>query len=55
MSEQSQDAGKVSRRRDLRVAAAVTFAAFGMLGMSFAAVPLYQMFCQITGFGDDGT
>lgn len=24
---------------------------FGMLGMSFAAVPLYQIFCQVTGYG----
>ena len=23
----------------------------GMLGLSFAAVPLYRMFCQVTGFG----
>lgn len=23
----------------------------GMIGMSYAAVPLYQMFCQITGYG----
>jgi cytochrome c oxidase assembly protein subunit 11 len=23
----------------------------GMLGMSFAAVPLYQLFCQVTGYG----
>ena len=23
---------------------------FGMLGMSFAAVPLYQIFCQVTGY-----
>ncbi len=23
---------------------------FGMLGMSFAAVPLYQLFCQVTGY-----
>lgn len=23
----------------------------GMVGMSYAAVPLYQMFCQITGYG----
>ncbi|MEN0088071.1 MAG: cytochrome c oxidase assembly protein [Pseudomonadota bacterium] len=27
-----------------------TFAA-GMLGMAFAAVPLYRLFCQVTGFG----
>lgn len=25
--------------------------AFGMLGMSFAAVPLYDLFCKVTGFG----
>ncbi len=23
----------------------------GMIGLSFAAVPLYRMFCQVTGFG----
>jgi cytochrome c oxidase assembly protein subunit 11 len=23
----------------------------GMVGMSYAAVPLYQMFCQVTGYG----
>jgi cytochrome c oxidase assembly protein subunit 11 len=23
----------------------------GMVGLSFAAVPLYQMFCQTTGYG----
>ncbi len=23
----------------------------GMLGLSFAAVPLYQIFCQVTGYG----
>ena len=25
--------------------------AAGMLGLAYAAVPLYQMFCQITGYG----
>ncbi len=25
--------------------------AFGMVGMSFAAVPLYRLFCQVTGYG----
>ncbi|EEA94361.1 cytochrome c oxidase assembly protein [Pseudovibrio sp. JE062] len=24
---------------------------FGMVGLSFAAVPLYQLFCQVTGYG----
>jgi cytochrome c oxidase assembly protein subunit 11 len=34
-----------------RTAFAVAGGAFFMLGMSFAAVPLYDMFCRITGFG----
>jgi cytochrome c oxidase assembly protein subunit 11 len=25
--------------------------AFGMAGMAYASVPLYKMFCQVTGFG----
>ena len=25
--------------------------AFGMLGLSFAAVPLYEAFCRVTGYG----
>jgi cytochrome c oxidase assembly protein subunit 11 len=34
-------------------ATAVLFSAvaFGMLGMAYAAVPLYQMFCRVTGYG----
>jgi cytochrome c oxidase assembly protein subunit 11 len=34
-----------------RVATISALVAAGMLGMSFAAVPLYQMFCQVTGYG----
>lgn len=29
----------------------VGFIGAGMLGLSFAAVPLYQIFCQVTGYG----
>lgn len=25
--------------------------AFGMLGLSYASVPLYRLFCQVTGYG----
>lgn len=39
-----------SRNLGLTAAACVVFVA-GMVGMSFAAVPLYQMFCQVTGYG----
>lgn len=33
------------------VALALTGVVAGMVGLSFAAVPLYQMFCQVTGYG----
>lgn len=34
-----------------RIALGVLAAALFMLGMAYAAVPLYKMFCQVTGFG----
>ena len=34
----------------LTAAVCVVFVA-GMVGMSFAAVPLYRIFCQVTGYG----
>lgn len=37
--------------RDNAVALACTVAVAVMVGVSYAAVPLYQMFCQATGFG----
>src|SRR5262249_49306111 len=39
------------RRRDLLVAGACGAFAAGMVGMAFAAVPLYNWFCRATGFG----
>ena len=39
------------RRRDLLVAAACGLFAAGMVGMAYAAVPLYDWFCRTTGFG----
>src|SRR5213594_4325883 len=39
------------RRRDLVVAAACGVLVAGMVGMAFAAVPLYNWFCRATGFG----
>jgi cytochrome c oxidase assembly protein subunit 11 len=44
-------ANEPARRRDLLVAAACGLFAAGMVGMSFAAVPLYDWFCRTTGFG----
>ena len=37
--------------KDLRIALVAAGVAVGMVGMSYAAVPLYRMFCQATGFG----
>lgn len=53
MAEGSQaepNAKPGARARDRRVAAWAASIAFGMLAMAYAAVPLYQMFCQVTGF-----
>lgn len=40
-------------RRNAKVALICAAAFFGMVGVSFASVPLYRAFCQLTGF--DGT
>ncbi len=37
--------------RNLRTGFIALLAAAGMLGLGFAAVPLYRLFCQVTGFG----
>lgn len=40
------------RQKSNRVVAAVCLAFFtGMVGMAYAAVPLYSLFCQVTGYG----
>lgn len=41
----------IAARRQRRVAIICASIALGMIGMSYAAVPLYQIFCQVTGFG----
>lgn len=40
-----------SRRANLKIAAFGAGIALSMVGAAYAAVPLYQMFCQITGYG----
>ncbi len=39
--------------RTTRTALLAVLLVFGMTGLAFASVPLYRMFCQVTGF--DGT
>jgi cytochrome c oxidase assembly protein subunit 11 len=42
----------MDRRRGNRIIAGIfTAVAIGMVGMSFAAIPLYRLFCQATGYG----
>jgi cytochrome c oxidase assembly protein subunit 11 len=52
MSEQKTTSPDPRNHRSNRIVAGVCVAFFGgMIGASYAAVPLYQMFCQITGYG----
>ncbi len=37
--------------RNLRVGLILAVLVVGMVGMAYAAVPLYQLFCQLTGYG----
>ena len=37
--------------RNLKVAGMLFGLVAGMIGMAYAAVPLYQIFCQVTGYG----
>ena len=40
-----------SRRRDIGLAAVLFGTVAGMVGMAYASVPLYRLFCQVTGYG----
>lgn len=42
--------GKPTNKMRLTALAAIAAVA-GMVGLSFAAVPLYKMFCKVTGYG----
>ncbi len=39
------------RRRNQRTGLIALSAALAMLGLGYASVPLYRLFCQVTGFG----
>ena len=42
---------KNSKTRDSKVAVACVAFVGAMVGVSYAAVPLYEIFCQVTGYG----
>ena len=45
------DPARRARRKRKVTALVVGGVVFGMVGMSFAAVPLYDLFCRVTGYG----
>jgi cytochrome c oxidase assembly protein subunit 11 len=49
----STDPSDPVRKRNVRVALIAGGVFFGMIGAAYASVPLYRMFCQLTGL--DGT
>jgi Cytochrome oxidase assembly factor len=51
MTGQPSDRQASGRSANLRVVVACAAFVGGMVGMSYAAVPLYSLFCQVTGFG----
>lgn len=38
-------------KKNQRMALSVLLIVIGMIGLSFASVPLYDLFCRVTGFG----
>ncbi len=51
MGTARQDQSQDQRKANNRTAAAVVTVVVGMVGLAFASVPLYRLFCQATGFG----
>ncbi len=50
MNASDQDGQAMQNRNKLIAACCIAFFA-AMIGVSYAAVPLYQIFCQVTGYG----
>ena len=51
MTAANSISGRHGQHGNLRVALLLALLVAGMAGLSFAAVPLYQIFCQVTGYG----
>ena len=51
MNGSVRPSGQRLERSNARIGAAAGLVAVVMVGASFAAVPLYRMFCQATGYG----
>ena len=42
---------KALKRKNTKVFSTILLVVFGMVGLSYASVPLYNLFCKVTGFG----
>ncbi len=42
---------RMTHSRNRRMLVGLFGLVFGMVGLSFAAVPLYDLFCRVTGYG----
>ena len=51
MAEDKSETDRQNQRRNRKVAIACTVFFSTMIGVSFAAVPLYDLFCRVTGYG----
>lgn len=51
MTALPSDSVKAAADRNLRVGLIILAVPLVMLGAAYAAVPLYQLFCQVTGYG----
>ena len=51
MSDPKADRLALARRRGKRIAIGCFAFSMGMLGAAYASVPLYELFCQVTGYG----
>lgn len=51
MNEQHNGNEKVKSVANMRIVAICSAFVVSMVGVSYAAVPLYQLFCQVTGYG----
>ena len=47
----AKDANTAKKPANGRIAVLCLAGVAGMVGMSYAAVPLYELFCQVTGYG----
>ena len=53
MSELATDKlyAQATSDRNRRMLMGIALVVAGMVGLAFASVPLYRLFCQVTGFG----